>query len=106
MWGKQAMTVDLLVLREPGGQYRATVLGWPECTASAPSRDEAIERTRQSLAELLAQAEVVHVEMDVDLPPSPLADMAGMWADDEMFGEFVAAMETHRRGVDADEREP
>ena len=51
------MTVAVLVRREPRGGYRATVLGWRECTASAPSREEAIERTRQSLVDLLAEAE-------------------------------------------------
>lgn len=100
------MTVDVLVRREPKGRYRATVLGWPECTVSAPSRDEAIERTRQSLVDLLAEAEIVQLDVEMRPASSILAQFVGMWADDETFDQFVAVMETNRRQVDADESQP
>ena len=100
------MTVDVLVRREPKGRYRATVLGWPECTASAASRDEAIERTRQSLVDLLAEAEIIQLDVETRPASSTLAQFVGMWADDETFDQFVALMETNRRQVDADESQP
>jgi predicted RNase H-like HicB family nuclease len=100
------MTVDVLVRREPGGRYKATVLGWPDCTASADSRDEAIERTRQSLANLLSQAEIVQVEVGTEQQQSSLAPFAGMWADDETWDTFVAAMQAHRREIELDECQP
>jgi hypothetical protein len=100
------VTVDVLVRREPKGRYRATVLGWPECTASAASRDEAIERTRQSLVDLLAEAEIVQLDVEMRPASSSLAQFVGMWADDETFDQFVALMETNRRQVDADESQP
>ena len=100
------MTVDVLVRREPKGRYRATVLGWPECTASAASRDEAIERTRQSLLDLLAEAEIVQLDIETQPASSGLAQFVGMWADDETFDQFVALMETNRRQVDVDESQP
>jgi len=100
------VTVDVLVLRERKGEYRATVLGWPECSASAPSREEAIERTRQSLAELLAHAEIVQVEIETHPSFSALAQFAGMWSGDETFDEFVAAMKANRHQVNADESQP
>ena len=100
------MTVDVLVRREPKGRYRATVLGWPECTASAASRDEAIERTRQSLVDLLTEAEIVQLDVEMRPASSTLAHFVGMWADDETFDRFVALMETNRRQVDADESQP
>ena len=100
------MTVDVLVRREPKGRYRATVLGWPECTASAPSREEAIERTRQSLVDLLAEAEIIQLDVEMRPASSTLAQFADMWADDETYDQFVAMMETNRRQVDADESQP
>jgi hypothetical protein len=100
------MTVDVLVLRESGGEYRATVLGWPECTAIAPSRQEAIQRTRESLKDLLAQAEIVQLDVDAPSTSSALARFAGMWAQDETLDEFVVAMEAYRREVDTDESQP
>ena len=100
------MTVDVLVRREPGGRYKATVLGWPECTASAESRDEAIERTRQSLANLLSQAEIVQVEVDAEPKPSSLAQFAGMWADDQTWNSFVAAMQARWREIELGESQP
>ncbi len=99
------MTVNVLVRRESGGRYRATVLGWPECTASAPSRREAIQRTRQSLVDLLAEAEIVQVDVGVDESSSELARFAGMWSEDETFDEFAAAMEAYRREVEVDENQ-
>ena len=100
------MTVDVLVRREPKGQYRATVLGWPECTASAANREEAIERTRQCIVDLLAEGEIVQLDVEMRPASSTLAQFVGMWADDETFEQFVAAMETNRRQVDADESQP
>ena len=100
------MTVEVLVRREPKGRYRATVLGWPECTASAPSREEAIERTRQSLVDLLAESEIIQLDIETRPASSALAQFVGMWADDETFDQFAAAMEANRRQVDADESQP
>lgn len=100
------MTVDVLVRREPRGRYRATVLGWPECTTVAANREEAIERTRQCLVDLLAEAEIVQLDVDVRAESSALAEFSGMWANDETFAEFVAAMEANRRQIDADEHQP
>ncbi len=100
------MTVDVLVRREPRGRYRATVLGWPDCSAVAANREEAIERTRQCLVDLLAEGEIVQLNIELRPTSSALGRFAGMWADDETFDEFVAAMETNRRQIDADESQP
>lgn len=36
----------------------------------------------------------------------PIASFAGMWADDETFDEFVAAIAANRKAIDADTRQP
>jgi len=100
------MTVDVLVRREQKGRYRATVLGWPECTAVAANRDEAIERTRQCVVDLLAEGEIIQLDVETRPASSTLAQFVGMWAEDETFDQFIALMETNRRQVDADESQP
>lgn len=100
------MTVDVLVRREPRGRYRATVLGWPECTAVAQNREEAIERTRRCLVDLLAEAEIVQLDIELQTASSAWRRFAGMWTDDETFDEFLTLLEANRRQVDADESQP
>ncbi len=36
----------------------------------------------------------------------PIASFAGMWANDETFDEFVAAIAANRKAVDVDPRQP
>ncbi len=55
------------------------------------------------------EAELVQIEVESSQPESRLAQaasatkFAGMWADDEMFDEFVAVMEEYRRSLDQDQ---
>jgi hypothetical protein len=100
------MTYDVLVSHNPNGLYRATVLGWPDCTVEGPSRHEVIRRARQILTDLLAEAELIQIEIEPPHARSALLQFAGMWAEDDTFDEFVAAMETHRHDVNIDERQP
>lgn len=97
------MTYDVLVRHDPGGHYKATVLGWPDCTAEGLTRQEAIQRAHQALAGLLAEAEIVRIEIEPPRVVPTLTQFAGMWAADDTFDEFKAAMETYRQTVDADE---
>jgi hypothetical protein len=39
-------------------------------------------------------------------PTRPLASFAGMWADDETFAEFTAAIAANRQAMDADVSQP
>jgi predicted RNase H-like HicB family nuclease len=97
------MTVDILVKPVDNG-FQATVIGLPDCTAEAPTRDEAIEQARQEARELIAEGEVVRVELEG--PKKYTKPGIGMWADDELFDEFVAEMKRYREQVDADPNQP
>lgn len=100
------MTYDVLVRYNPEGRYRATVLGWPDCTVEGPSRHEVIQRARQAVVNLLARAELIRIEVKPPRTRSALAQFAGIWAEDDTFDEFVAAMESYRHDVDTDEYQP
>jgi hypothetical protein len=70
------------------------------------SRHKVIQRARQAIANLLANAELIRMEVESPRPKSTLAQFAGMWAEDDTYDEFVAAMEAYRHDVDADEYQP
>jgi hypothetical protein len=79
------------------------VLGWPDCTVEGPSRHEVIRRARQILTDLLAEAELIQIEIEPPRARSALLQFAGMWAEDDTFDEFVAAMGAYRRDVDTEQ---
>ena len=72
----------------------------------APTRAEALRRAQKAAANLIAQGELVQIEITSQSSARPLASFAGMWADDETFGEFVAAMAAYRREVDVSTSQP
>ncbi len=100
------MTYNVLVRNNPNGRYEATILGWPDCTVEGSSRQDVVQRARELLTDLLAEWELIQVEIEAPSPKSPLLQFAGMWAEDETFEEFVDAMESYRCRVNADENQP
>jgi predicted RNase H-like HicB family nuclease len=100
------MTCEVLVRQEQEG-FIATLLGLPGCVAQAPTRDEAIERVRLQAQDWLAKArsgdgEIVQIEIDL---PNARERGVGVFADDETFPEFLAAMKAYRDQIDADPNE-
>ncbi len=97
------MTCEVLVTQEQEG-FTAILLGLPGCVAQAPTRNEAIEKVRLQAQDWLTEAklgggEIVRVEVDV---PYAQQRGVGIFADDETFPEFLAAMKAYRDQVDAD----
>jgi hypothetical protein len=96
----RGMVYDVLI-RRSNGVFTAIVLGLPNIVVKARSRTEAIRRAQAAANKLMAEGEVVRVEADPAIAPRPLSAFAGMWADDESFPEFMAAMAEYRRHLDA-----
>jgi hypothetical protein len=64
---------QLVVVRpEPPGQFTAQVVGIPEVRATAATEEAAIEQARQILAEWLATARWIQVEVPADTAGHPL----------------------------------
>ncbi len=93
------MTLEILV-RPKGKGFKATVKGFDECTVEAPTRDEAVALARHEAEEWIENSEVIKVET-ASTSRIPYRGI-GMWADDETFDDFVAAMKQYRAQVDAD----
>ncbi|MBI4605943.1 MAG: hypothetical protein HY721_28600 [Planctomycetes bacterium] len=99
------MTYEVLVKRQQH-TFTATVLNLPNCTAEAPTREEAIEQARTAATRMIAEGEIVRIDVGGARSAVPLSSFAGMWRDDETFDEFSAAMAEYRRRVDADAAKP
>ncbi len=93
------MTYSVLIRKHPKGGYVATALGWPEFAAKAPTRTEALDRIREIIAHLVAQGELVEVEIPLPQPviPASYTETFGMFRNDPSFKKFVAATRTYRR---------
>jgi len=96
------MTCEILVKPVAHG-FVATVLGLTGCTVEAPTRDEAIDKARLEALSWLAGGEIVQVEIDL---PQAQKFGVGIFADDETFDEFLAAMKAYREQVDSDPKIP
>ena len=99
------MTYDILIQPQPGGTYRATVLGWPDLSAVGDSEQTVIERVRQALRERLAQSKVVRIEVGETVTKTTAPDhlwlpFLGMWKDDPTFDDLLARIEAYRRELD------
>ena len=90
------MVYDVFV-RRTDGMFTAIVLGLPDINVKARSRAEAIRRAQAAADKLLAEGELVRVAAASRSAPRPLADYAGMWADDDTFAEFSAAVADYRK---------
>jgi predicted RNase H-like HicB family nuclease len=99
------MTCEIWVRPVENG-FVATVLGLPGCAVAAPTRDEAIEKARLELRNILSEGEIVRVEIE-GLPQAQERGV-GIFADvdDETWNEFLAAMKEYRAQVDADPNIP
>ena len=96
------LTYNVFV-KKKGDRFTATVVGFPNCTVEAASRAEAIQRARNAVAEFVSEGEIVKIEIETSSQTRSLRDFVGMWADDDTFDEFVDAMKSYRREVDASE---
>ena len=99
------MTYEVLI-RQTNGYFTATVLGLPDCTVEAPTRSEAIQKAEEAVSSLVAEGEIVRLEIPRGSRRASSTSFVGMWADDETFDEFVDAMAAYRREIDSDSDQP
>ena len=83
--------------------YRATVMGLPNITATGKTRQEALSNLRQIFYHRLPQLEIVPLEEDKEGSSHPWKQWAGIFKDDPQFDEMVAEIEAYRRELDADD---
>lgn len=85
----------VLVRADEAGQYLAQSVSVPQLHATAATADEAVRLVRGMLTAWLADARLVRIE--VPAPESPWLKVAGMFADDPQYDEFLAEVEKARQ---------
>ena len=67
-------------VRKVNGHFAATVVGFPECSVEAPSRDEAITRAREAVGRFVSEGELVKIEVESPTAARSLQDFAPLEA--------------------------
>jgi predicted RNase H-like HicB family nuclease len=90
---------SILLESNQKGDFRAIVLGLPDCQAEGATREAALRNAKKRLAERLATAEIVAIDFQ---PPSMAQQMAGSFKDDPEWDEFQGAIAAYRQELDAE----
>lgn len=93
------MSYSVLLQQHPPEGYRATLLAWPGLEVKARTQEDALGKMRVAIVNLLAQGEVVQLEIPEVQPiiAASYENTFGMFRDDPTFVEFLAEVEEYRR---------
>ncbi len=100
------MKIAAFIEQTKGNSYRAFSTSPAEVEADGTTREQAIDRLRETLQQRLAQLEVVEVDVAAKVEPHPWLTIAGSWKDRPGMDEFEQAVRDYRRQVDEDESRP
>jgi predicted RNase H-like HicB family nuclease len=95
-----ASTYKVLLENTPDGQSSATILDFPDCQATAATDQEAVNQVQHRLAERLATAKIVSIEVSTPLAVNPWVKFSGIYQDDPDFAEIAAAIRAERNLVE------
>ena len=90
-------------LRQHDGLQYAVVPLLPLCSAQGRTREEVLHNVKVAIEETLANMEITTVEVSLPSQPAPAnrwLDTAGMFQDDPLFDEMLAAVAAYRRALD------
>jgi hypothetical protein len=93
------MTFDVIVLQQVDNGYSARPVLWPDSVAHGATEQEALDRVRTLIRDLLSRTRFVQVEVDVKEHQfgNPWLAKAGTFADDPTWDDFLKAMANYRR---------
>ena len=78
--------------------FLATVSGLPDCLAEAPTPEEAIEQVQQAAQRWKKASAVALVEDDINIRAT--RRFSGIWANNELFDEYVNEVKKYRAELD------
>ena len=96
------MTFDVIVLKQAENGYLARPVLWPESVVEGATKQEALERVRVQIRDLLGrtQFEQVEVEVPEQQKDNPWLVKAAMFADDPLWDDFLQGMADYRQQLD------
>ncbi|WP_439629091.1 hypothetical protein [Gemmata sp.] len=95
------MQIPILIEPVAGNGFRSRGGEQFALSAEGATREEVVARLREQLQARLSSGTEV-VSLDVTPGAHPLAQFAGMWADDALSQNFRKSVAKYRRKVDAD----
>ena len=101
------MTFDVIVLQQVDNGYSARPVLWPDSVAHGTTEQEALDRVRTLIRDLLSRTRFVQVELDVSEHQfgNPWLTKAGMFADDPTWDDFLKAIADYRTLVTRNRRD-
>ena len=99
------MDCHILVEKQPTNGYVATVMGWPDCSGTGATKDEALNKVHDVMVNRLKQAEIVHFQVEEPnavIETDPWEQMIGRFADDSQWEDFQAELTCIRAGANRD----
>ena len=99
------MTFDVILLQQADHGFDAHPVLWPDSVVHGATEQEALDRVRALIRDLLSRTRFVRVEMDVPEPhvENPWLAKAGMFVDDPTWDDFLKAMADYRRKLDEEQ---
>lgn len=99
------MEYTVIITRQPGMRWRATVPALPDCVAEAPTRDEVLEHIREQIKQVMLYSEVVRLQVPVvpEITETPSAETIqtpwhwfGFFQDDPTWADLFDEIERQR----------
>lgn len=93
------------LLEKDNNGYKVTIPGLPDCQTRGDTQEEALDKARIRIAEVLSRTQIITVEVDIPGNPGPQAHpwerFAGIWKNDPTFDRFLNEIAVERREKDA-----
>jgi predicted RNase H-like HicB family nuclease len=96
------MKYTIILTQEQSGNVSAVAPGLPECHVQASSRQEAIQKISQSIANIIRRGEVIQLDFPDELSSEKEYketpwDLFGAHPHDSDWGDFFDRLEYHRQ---------
>jgi predicted RNase H-like HicB family nuclease len=98
------MQYQILIQNPSDDPFQASVVGIPNCTVQATTKEAAIALAKTALQQQLNQGELVTINLEAathEPPVDPWIKHMGIFADDPMFDDFLAEIAAYRQQFNA-----
>ncbi len=100
------MSFDVVLLKKANNGYTARPVLWPDSAVEGATEQEALQRVRALIYELLGRTQLVRVDVEVpeQMDSHPWLAKSGIFADDPTWDDFLHEMASYRQQLDDREK--
>ena len=95
------MKYQVLLFENHEGEYKATVPALSGCTSQGRTEEEAIDKIRKTITELLSKGKIVMIDVpepEIHFQRNPWLETFGIFKDDPNFDEMMRKIYQKRSG--------